>query len=70
MLNHRQLASSQSLLGQLWKEYALSDSRYLTSDTFTLCVEAITVVRLQRVPESGPASSLPLVLRPPPPCSF
>lgn len=28
----------------LWKEYALSDSRYLTGDIFTLCVETITVV--------------------------
>jgi len=28
----------------VWKEYALSDSRYLTSDPFTLCVEAITVL--------------------------
>lgn len=28
----------------MWKEYALSDSRYLTSDPFMICVEAITVV--------------------------
>ncbi|KAJ0366721.1 hypothetical protein COL154_003601 [Colletotrichum chrysophilum] len=28
---------------QLWKEYALSDSRYLTSDSFMLCVEGFTV---------------------------
>ncbi|PSR83642.1 Emopamil binding protein-domain-containing protein [Coniella lustricola] len=42
--NHKTLASSQGLLAQLWKEYALSDSRYLTSDPFVLCVEAITVV--------------------------
>lgn len=41
------LAGSQDLLAQLWKEYALSDSRYLTSDPFMLCVEAITVVRVQ-----------------------
>jgi hypothetical protein len=46
VINHMSLASSQTLLGQVWKEYALSDSRYLTADPFTLCVEAITVVRL------------------------
>ncbi|KAI0392181.1 Emopamil-binding protein [Xylariaceae sp. FL0594] len=42
VLNHAALASSQSLLAQLWKEYALSDSRYLTSDVFILSVESIT----------------------------
>lgn len=29
---------------QLWKEYALSDSRYLTDDVFTISVETITAV--------------------------
>ncbi|KAI1268325.1 Emopamil binding protein-domain-containing protein [Xylariaceae sp. FL1019] len=43
VLNHTTVASSQSLLAQLWKEYALSDSRYLTSDIFMLSVESITV---------------------------
>ncbi|KAI0024841.1 Emopamil binding protein-domain-containing protein [Xylariomycetidae sp. FL0641] len=43
VLNHRTVASSQQLLAQLWKEYALSDSRYLTSDYFMLSVESITV---------------------------
>ncbi|CAN8096462.1 unnamed protein product [Discula destructiva] len=43
LYKHATLASSQDLLAQLWKEYALSDSRYLTSDPFMLCVEAITV---------------------------
>ncbi|RYC55573.1 hypothetical protein CHU98_g10644 [Xylaria longipes] len=43
VLNHETVASSQSLLAQLWKEYALSDSRYLTSDFFMLSVESITV---------------------------
>ncbi|KDN66911.1 putative emopamil binding protein [Colletotrichum sublineola] len=42
--NHRRLASMQTLFAQLWKEYALSDSRYLTSDPFMLCVESFTVV--------------------------
>ncbi|TWU73546.1 hypothetical protein ED733_003850 [Metarhizium rileyi] len=32
----------QTVFGQLWKEYALSDSRYLTSDVFTVCIEVIT----------------------------
>lgn len=44
MLNHAKLASSPDLFAQLWKEYALSDSRYLTSDPFMICVETITAV--------------------------
>ncbi|KAI1180149.1 Emopamil-binding protein [Nemania sp. FL0916] len=43
VLNHTTVASSQTLPAQLWKEYALSDSRYLTSDFFMLSVESITV---------------------------
>ncbi|KAI1378346.1 EBP-domain-containing protein [Hypoxylon crocopeplum] len=43
VLNHATIASSQNVLAQLWKEYALSDSRYLTSDFFMLSVESITV---------------------------
>ncbi|KAI1144023.1 EBP-domain-containing protein [Hypoxylon sp. FL0543] len=42
VLNHGTIASSQNVLAQLWKEYALSDSRYLTSDFFMLCIESIT----------------------------
>ncbi|KAI1105942.1 EBP-domain-containing protein [Jackrogersella minutella] len=42
VLNHDTIASSQNLFAQLWKEYALSDSRYLTSDFFMLSVESIT----------------------------
>lgn len=38
--------------GQLWKEYSLSDSRYMTSDPFVLCMESITAVLW------GPASYL------------
>ncbi|KAJ2896131.1 hypothetical protein MKZ38_005855 [Zalerion maritima] len=37
------MVGDQFFLSQLWKEYALSDSRYLTNDTFVLCIEAITV---------------------------
>lgn len=44
MINHDHMASAQDLFGQLWKEYALSDSRYMTSDTLVLCMETITVV--------------------------
>ncbi|KAH7041090.1 Emopamil binding protein-domain-containing protein [Microdochium trichocladiopsis] len=50
--NHATIVSSQHLFSQLWKEYALSDSRYLISDPFMLSVEAITVVVL------GPLSFL------------
>ena len=41
-LNHARMGPSQSLFGQLWKEYALSDSRYLTSDSFVLWMETVT----------------------------
>ncbi|KAJ5038450.1 uncharacterized protein L3040_007309 [Drepanopeziza brunnea f. sp. 'multigermtubi'] len=41
-LNHRTMGPAQDLFGQLWKEYALSDSRYLTSDPFVLCMETVT----------------------------
>jgi cholestenol delta-isomerase len=44
VLNHASIPSSQSLFAQLWKEYALSDSRYMTSDPFMLCIETLTVV--------------------------
>ncbi|KAL4895669.1 EBP domain protein [Aspergillus ambiguus] len=44
MLNHDDMASAQDLFGQLWKEYALSDSRYMTADTLVLCMETMTVL--------------------------
>lgn len=44
IINHAHMASAQDLFGQLWKEYALSDSRYMTSDTVVLCMETMTVV--------------------------
>jgi len=40
--NHARMGSVQDLFGQLWKEYAMSDSRYLTSDPFVLCMETVT----------------------------
>ncbi|KAJ4385317.1 hypothetical protein N0V85_008139 [Neurospora sp. IMI 360204] len=44
VLNHATLPSKQDIFAQLWKEYALSDSRYMTSDPFMLCIEALTVL--------------------------
>lgn len=41
-LNHNRMGPAQDVIGQLWKEYALSDSRYLTSDPFVLCMETVT----------------------------
>jgi cholestenol delta-isomerase len=32
------------LFGQLWKEYAKSDRRYLTRDSFVVCMETVTAV--------------------------
>lgn len=43
VFNQATLGSGQSLFAQLWKEYALSDSRYLSGDPTVLCAEAITV---------------------------
>lgn len=42
--NFRAMGGLQDLFGQLWKEYAMSDSRYLTLDPFVLCMETITAV--------------------------
>ncbi|KAG0290896.1 hypothetical protein BGZ96_005654 [Linnemannia gamsii] len=39
---HRTLAGDQHPLAQVWKEYSLSDSRYLSSDSFVLIMERIT----------------------------
>jgi cholestenol delta-isomerase len=44
ILHRTSISSKNTLFAQLWKEYTLSDSRYLTSDIFTVCVETITVV--------------------------
>lgn len=49
MYNHTRMAPAQDFFGQLWKEYSLSDSRYLTSDPFVLCMETITAVRLDNL---------------------
>ncbi|KAG0264243.1 hypothetical protein DFQ27_001320 [Actinomortierella ambigua] len=39
---HKTLAGQNSPLAQIWKEYSLADSRYLTSDPTVLGIEAIT----------------------------
>jgi cholestenol delta-isomerase len=44
VLHHASIPGSQGLFAQLWKEYALSDSRYMVSDPFMLCIESLTVV--------------------------
>jgi len=43
-INHKTMGGLQDIFAQLWKEYALSDSRYLTQDPFVLCMETITAV--------------------------
>ena len=43
--NHARMAGMQDFFGQLWKEYALSDSRYMSSDPIVLCMEFLTMVR-------------------------
>lgn len=55
VINHVSLAGSQELFGQLWKEYSLSDSRYLISDSFLVAMEAITAVQLTYPLSSPPA---------------
>ena len=42
--NHANMPGKQDLFGQLWKEYSFSDSRYLTSESFVLCMETVTAV--------------------------
>jgi cholestenol Delta-isomerase len=42
--NYATLGGKQTLIGQMWKEYAFSDSRYLTKNSFVLCMETVTAV--------------------------
>lgn len=44
VLNHTRMPAMGDFFGQLWKEYSLSDSRYMFSDPFVLCMESITAV--------------------------
>ncbi|KAI7161359.1 Emopamil-binding protein [Hortaea werneckii] len=42
--NYATLGAKQTLIGQMWKEYAFSDSRYLTQNSLVLCMETVTAV--------------------------
>ncbi|KAL2854211.1 Emopamil-binding protein [Aspergillus pseudodeflectus] len=42
--NFSTLPGEQTLLAQLWKEYSMSDSRYLTNNSFVMVMEAITAI--------------------------
>lgn len=42
--NHASMAGMGDIFGQLWKEYALSDSRYMTRDPFVICMETSTAI--------------------------
>jgi len=44
IFNSHRILHSQSVLAQLWKEYAFGDSRYLTQSSMVLVMEFITVV--------------------------
>ncbi|XP_065521012.1 LOW QUALITY PROTEIN: 3-beta-hydroxysteroid-Delta(8),Delta(7)-isomerase [Lathamus discolor] len=39
---HRDLPRTTGLLADVWKEYAKADSRYMTSDDFTVAMETVT----------------------------
>ncbi|RUS24132.1 Emopamil binding protein-domain-containing protein [Jimgerdemannia flammicorona] len=41
--NYKTLAGDRTVFGQLWKEYARGDSRYLIGDTLVLALERITI---------------------------
>ncbi|KAJ8411983.1 hypothetical protein AAFF_G00142500 [Aldrovandia affinis] len=43
-LYYSSIASDQSFLSQLWKEYSKGDSRYIIADNFTVCMETVTAV--------------------------
>ncbi|KXN69531.1 putative EBP domain protein, partial [Conidiobolus coronatus NRRL 28638] len=44
ILNNTRLVEDLGVMGSLWKEYAKSDSRYLTQDSLILVMESITVL--------------------------
>lgn len=41
-VNSPDMVGRNDIFGQLWKEYSLSDSRYLTQDAFLVCMESVT----------------------------
>lgn len=44
VFNVLDIGTHQTWIGQMWKEYAFSDSRYLTQNAFVLCMESITAI--------------------------
>ncbi|KAJ3295542.1 hypothetical protein HK104_002558 [Borealophlyctis nickersoniae] len=44
VFNNKEIAGQSFVLAELWKEYALSDSRYMTSDPVVVIIEGITAV--------------------------
>ncbi|TPX68685.1 hypothetical protein SpCBS45565_g02901 [Spizellomyces sp. 'palustris'] len=40
--NHKEIAGQSFVLAQLWKEYAYSDSRYMSGDSFVVVMESVT----------------------------
>ncbi|TPX55883.1 hypothetical protein PhCBS80983_g04960 [Powellomyces hirtus] len=40
--NHKTIAGEHNILAELWKEYALSDSRYMSADSFVVIMESVT----------------------------
>ena len=43
------MAGKGDLFGEMWKEYAFSDSRYMTRDAFVVCMEATTAVSVRAI---------------------
>lgn len=43
-LNLTHMPILSGIFGQLWKEYALSDSRYMSMDGLVWCMETVTAV--------------------------
>ncbi|RPB16671.1 Emopamil-binding protein [Morchella conica CCBAS932] len=44
LVHHATLSTRTDFPAQLWKEYSLSDSRYLSGDKFVLAIESITII--------------------------
>lgn len=43
---HTTVGQRKDIFGQLWKEYALSDSRYMVSNTFVVSAEALSATMI------------------------
>jgi cholestenol Delta-isomerase len=42
---HRTISTKSTLFADLWKEYSMSDSRYMSQDPFVAVMESMTAVR-------------------------